>query len=210
MLTMYWSAKGGSGTTVVAAGHALTSASDRPTLLVDLDGDLPDVLGVPQPAAGIAEWVAAGAGVPGDALDRIAVDVGPRLRLLGRGLGPVDDPDRLAVLGRLLADSRDPTIVDLGRLPNPAADALLVTAGRSVLVLRPCYLAVSRARALTTTPTELVIVRDAGRALRDRDIADALGVPVRATVPVDVEIARAVDAGLLAHRMPRRLRRVAP
>ena len=37
MVTICWAAKGGSGTTVVTAALALSSAS--PTLLVDLDGD---------------------------------------------------------------------------------------------------------------------------------------------------------------------------
>ena len=42
-LTVCWSAKGGSGTTVVAAAFALGSSID--SLLVDLDGELPAALG---------------------------------------------------------------------------------------------------------------------------------------------------------------------
>ena len=45
MIDVYWSAKGGVGTSVVAAATALMSAADGvATLLVDLDGDQPAIL----------------------------------------------------------------------------------------------------------------------------------------------------------------------
>ena len=47
MITLCWAAKGGSGTTVVAASTAL--ANRHPTLLVDLDRDQPLVLGIAEP-----------------------------------------------------------------------------------------------------------------------------------------------------------------
>ena len=47
MITICWAAKGGSGTTVVAATRALTTP--HPTLLVDLAGDLPTTLGLTHP-----------------------------------------------------------------------------------------------------------------------------------------------------------------
>lgn len=50
------------------------------------------------------------------------------------------------------------------------------------------------------------MVSEVGRALDRHDIEDVLGVPVRAQVPVDPAVARAVDAGLLARRPPRVLR----
>ena len=46
MITVCWAAKGGSGTTVVAAAMAI--AAPTPTLLIDLAGDVPAVLGVPE------------------------------------------------------------------------------------------------------------------------------------------------------------------
>jgi hypothetical protein len=56
MVTLCWAAKGGSGTTVVATALALSSA--RPSLLVDLDGEIPTVLGLPEPdLPGIADWI---------------------------------------------------------------------------------------------------------------------------------------------------------
>ena len=55
-VTVCWAAKGGSGTTVVAATIALACPTD--SLLVDLDGELPAVLGLPEPAGqGVADWL---------------------------------------------------------------------------------------------------------------------------------------------------------
>ena len=71
-VTVCWSAKGGSGTTVVAATLALASPTD--SLLIDLDGELPAVLGLPEPAGqGIADWLACDA--PPRALGDLAVEV---------------------------------------------------------------------------------------------------------------------------------------
>lgn len=52
MVFSCWSAKGGSGTTVVAVALAvlLGRDSDFGSVLVDLDGDGPTVLGVPEPS----------------------------------------------------------------------------------------------------------------------------------------------------------------
>ena len=59
-VTVCWSVKGGSGTTVVAATLALSCPTD--SLLVDLDGELPAVLGLPEPAGqGVADWLASDA-----------------------------------------------------------------------------------------------------------------------------------------------------
>ena len=77
----------------------------------------------------------------------------------------------------------------------------------SLLVLRPCYLALRRALAAPIRPSAVVLVNEPGRALTRRDIEDVLGVPVRAEVDFDPSIARAVDAGLLAGRVPRALER---
>ena len=206
MLVTYWSAKGGSGASVLAAAHGLVAASSGPTLLVDLDGDLPRVLGVAEPATGVADWLAAGASVPADAVDRIAVAVAPNLHLLARGAGPLQI-ERAEVLAGLLAASPRTVVVDGGSRPGPVARAVARVADRSVLVTRPCYLAVRRQHDLDLAPTEVALVREAQRALDARDIAQAVGAPVRTTVPFDPAVSRAVDAGLLRARLPRALAR---
>ena len=98
MITWYWSVKGGTGTSVVAAATAIRLASDdHDTTLVDLTGDQPALLGLIAGSApaepGISDWVAAGDGVAADAIGRLLEDVRPRLRLLRRGTAPLPDGD---------------------------------------------------------------------------------------------------------------------
>lgn len=207
MLIAYWAAKGGSGASVLTAGHALRAADDGPTLLVDLDGDLPRVLGVPEPDDGITDWLAAGDAVPAGSLDRIAVEVAPNLRLLARGRGDLQR-DRVRVFAGLLARSARTVVVDCGSRPGDAAREVVRAADRSVLVTRACYLAMRRAQEHDLAPTEVALVEEDDRALGVDEIVGALGAPVRLRIAWHPSIARAVDAGLLAARVPRRLRTV--
>jgi hypothetical protein len=77
----------------------------------------------------------------------------------------------------------------------------------SLLVIRPCYLALRRAAVAPVRPTGIVLVTELSRALSRKDVESVLGVPVVAEVPSDPSIARAVDAGLLAGRFPKILAR---
>ena len=54
--------------------------------------------------------------------------------------------------------------------------------------------------------TRLVVIEEPGRALRADDVAAAVGVPVWRRLTADPAVARSVDAGLLAVRLPRSLR----
>ena len=103
--------------------------------------------------------------------------------------------DTTEVLALAYATSGDPRLFD----------AMVAAADRSLLVLRPCYLALRRAVSFEVRPTGVVLVAEAGRAITAPDVEDALGVPVVAEVLVTDAIARAVDAGLLASRLPRSL-----
>ena len=204
MLVACWSAKGGSGTTVVAAALAteLARRSASGALLVDLDGDLPAVLGIPDPAAGVGSWLGAGGSVPPDALARLEVPVGDRLSLLGLGDEPPPDATRVDVLAAVLGADPRPVVVDCGSRPGPLGAPVAAAATVSLLVLRPCYLALRRAVASPLRPSGVVLVREPGRSIGRRDVEAALGVPVRAVVGVHETIARRVDAGLLAGRLP--------
>ncbi|MBK5222152.1 MAG: hypothetical protein JJE52_04615 [Acidimicrobiia bacterium] len=206
-----WSAKGGSGTTVVAVSLALVLAA-RPgpgVLLVDLAGDAPAALGLPDPSGpGVAAWSAAGAEVPADALARIEVAVAPGLDLLPRGDGPGMVGDRAELLVALLGADDRTVVVDCGTLSTGSAElAVAAAATTSLLVTRPCYLALRRAVAAPIRPSGAVLVNEPGRALDRGDIEAVLGVPVVAEVATDPSVARAVDAGLLASRLPRSLQR---
>lgn len=209
MLIACWSAKGGSGTTVVAAALGLLHRRGHPggVLLVDLAGDLPAVLGLAEPEGpGLAGWSDAGDEVPVDALARLEIPVGDGVSLLPRGRGEVD-PSRGDVLAALLGADGRVVVADCGTGPTGAALAVAAGATRCVLVTRPCYLSLRRAVGASLVPSEIVLVGEPGRALDRHDVEHALGAPVRHEVPVDPAVARAVDAGLLAARLPRTLER---
>lgn len=212
MLLACWSVKGGSGTTVVAVALSLLLARrpPGPAVLADLAGDAPVVLGLPDPPPpGLGEWLSAGPEVPPAALSRLEVDARPGLRLLPAGdPGAVDRAgeeagERLAVA---LAGA-GPVVADCGLATSGARLAVARSAGLSLLVLRPCYLALRRAAAAPVRPSAVVLVEEPHRSLDARDVEDVLGVPVRARVPWHPAIARAVDAGLLADRVPSPLAR---
>lgn len=207
MLVACWSAKGGSGTTVVAAALALQLAryDANGAVLADLAGDAPAVLGVPEPASpGLAGWLSAGADVPADALARIEVEAAPGLGLLPRGSGHLD-ADRAGVLATLLDRSPRPAVVDCGRVGEPAVAAVVAQARQSLLVTRPCYVALRRASQSPLRPTGIVVLNEPGRVLSADDIAGVVEAPVVATLEADPAVARLVDAGLLAGRLPRSL-----
>ena len=218
MLIAYWSVKGGSGTTVVAAAHALHLAarSQGPVYLADLAGEVPAVLGVPDPVGpGLADWLAADRQDPDSLFERCTCVAG-EVWLLHRGRARIpDDGDGDALAAALAGPARggastEPVTVvaDCG-VPHPGSPGWALAAGadHSLLVLRPCYLAMRRAVSAPLRPSSVVLVVEPGRALGRHDVEDVLGVPVGAEVPWDPAIARAVDAGLLASRVPRPLER---
>jgi cellulose biosynthesis protein BcsQ len=209
VLIACWSAKGGSGTTVVSVALAslLARSSAGGVLLADLGGDCATVLGLPDHTGpGLRDWLDAGADVATDALSRLELDVRPGLRLLpwAGGAAPSGGGERLAAA---LADTSRLVVVDCGPAGSPAGLAVAAMAGLSLLVLRPCSLALRRALAAPVRPSGVVLVREPQRALGRRDVEDVLGVPVRAEIPYDPAVAQAVDAGLLNCRVPRVLER---
>lgn len=204
MITVCWAAKGGSGTTLLAASLAI--ASHQPTLLVDLAGDVPAVLGLAEPGGpGVCDWLRSDA--PASRLRALEISAGDRVAVLARGRGGQSAPDRWRQLAAWLASEQRRVVVDAGRADAVPAELLRI-ASHSLLVTRPCYLALRAAVRAPIRPTGVVLVEEPGRALRQHDIEACLGVPVVATVLVDPAIARAVDSGLLAAHLPAGFRRV--
>ncbi len=198
-----WSAKGGSGTTVVAAALALVLSRQRPTLLVDLAGDAPAALGLPEPAGpGLVDWLASTT-ADAAALQRLAVPATDALQLLPRGSGSASDAARWRDLAEALTATASTVVLDAGTGAPPAE--LFAVASHRLLVTRPCYLSLRRAVASGLQPTGIVLLDEPGRALAARDVERSLGAPVVAELAYDPAVARAVDAGLLASRLPRSL-----
>jgi hypothetical protein len=213
LLTACWSSKGGSGTTVVAASLGLLLARREPAgaVLADLAGDLPAALGLAVDGSpGLAGWLAAGPSVPADALDRLEVPTSsPGLGLLTRGVGHLD-ASRAGVLATLFEEAGRPVVADCGviTLEGTAPERVALAAARSLLVTRPCYLALRRLIDVTHRPTGVVLLREPGRTLTRPDVERLAGAPVLAELDLDPRVARAVDAGLLGSRhLPRTLSR---
>jgi hypothetical protein len=205
--TLCWSAKGGAGTTVVAAALAVVSARTRPTLLVDLGGDVPSALGVTEPGGpGVGDWLGA-PHAPGEQLASLAVEVAPDLHVVSAGSlergATIDElqAERLALAcGIAGAELGAHVVVDAGR--HERHTVLHTCASRSLSVVRPCYLALRRALRASLPATAAVVVRDRERAYSAEDVTRVLGIPLAAEVPWDPAVARAVDAGQLLARLP--------
>jgi hypothetical protein len=222
VLVALWSAKGGSGTSVLTAACAVVLARDAAqsggALVADLAGDQPAIFGLgADPGLGLVDWLGAGPAAPTDALDRLLVEVVPGIGLLPRGGRDVPEtaPPPLAEAGAALAVALGqgpvPAVVDCGTATDPAARAVVEVADASVVVLRGCYLALRRAvhaPALAAT-AGAVLLEESGRTLSARDVSEVFDLPVLARVPVKPVIARAVDAGVLTTRLPEPLGRAA-
>ena len=215
MVICCWSAKGGAGCSTIATALAIQFAKAHDTLLIDFGGDAPSLLGVGDPDEGVTDWLAAGSDVPIDALRRLETPVTDRLSMLARGGANDGDIDsgRGDVLAHLLQASARPTIVDVGTVAlgemelSHVARSVCASADDAVLVTRACFLAMQRAQRASVRASAMVVIAEPGRALGRRDLEDALGVAVVASVPFDPAIARTIDAGMLAQRQPRSLRR---
>ncbi len=218
MLIAYWSPKGGSGTSVLAAATAGVLARRCGATLADLGGDQPAVCGLARdPDVGLRDWLVAGPEAPAEALERLGVDVAPGLEVLPYGGRETREPGAVlpeagAALGVTLRDRSSPTVADVGSLMRTdpeAAEALLEVADVTVLVVRPCYLTLRRAVAMPAVArVDLVaFVDEPGRSLAAPQVLDVLGLSNSVKVPVRASIARAVDAGVVVTRTPDVLRR---
>lgn len=211
MLSFY-AAKGGVGCSVTAAATAVLASREGPVLLVDLLGDQPALFGLDAASPGLADWFGADAPLP-DALSRLEVPVDDRLSLLPLGRDPghttwlgSGNPEQYQTLARLLRLEGREIVVDVGTAADPAR-SILGASNAAILVSRLCYLATRAARPLLP-PDDVVVIDEPGRALRPSDLAAVFGTAIDTVLPWDPAVARAVDAGLFAARLPRSLHRL--
>lgn len=189
MIILCRSVKGGSGTTVTAAALALLLAPRHRGggHLVDLQGDQPAALGIPEPDGSTMR------------------EVTSALQLLPRPMTTTATDTQWLSLATELSSLSGPVVVDLGTL-QPGKQ-LLDVADASYLVVRPCYLALRRATAMLGNHKDefdgVILIDEPGRALTANDVATVLRLPVVARIGLDPAVSRSVDAGLLANRVPK-------
>jgi Flp pilus assembly CpaE family ATPase len=226
MLITCWSVKGGTGVSVVSAALAgLMAERHGSATLLDLGGDQPAILGLPEPAGpGALDWCDSDADPA--ALGRLALEVASDLSLVPRGRGPASvGPQRgcelIEAAGALspvvVVDAGEPietdhdTVVTEPDLPghdrhrHPAVH--LREAGTSLLVTTSCYVALRRATRSRVSADGVVLLAEPGRALDRRDVEHVLGLPVVGVVEADPAVRRAVDSGRLMRRVPASLAR---
>ena len=217
MITLCHAAKGGSGTTIVACLRAIESPG--PVLVVDLEGDVPGMLGLPEPERpGVVDWL--GSNAPIAHLDDLLLEVTPNALLLpATGVGSQSSTRSAIATSR--AERWDELFDWFTEWGHDTGGAIVIDAGTTALpatfveqcpsrwlITRACYLSLRRATRLAVPPTGIVVVDEPGRALRHRDIETSIRAPIIATIPWDIRVARSVDAGLLsARRLPRAVHR---
>lgn len=204
MLVICSSVKGGSGTSVVAASLAITALllhADTNSLIVDLAGDQPAVLGLPEPEHGLTDWTTRRS----DLRFHDLAEIHDRLHVVGRGRGDLPSEGHAMwehLRDELLQRSRagDTVVVDAGRghLPGDFENEAL-----RLLVIQPCYVALKRCVELRPAVDGVVVVCPPDRVLTVSDVATVAELPVLAQVPMHPDVARRVDAGLLRSRLPR-------
>ena len=177
-------AKGGQGTTTIATALALTLARQKMTVLVDTARDALPILGHPPATAHRT---------PAEAVTR-------RVTVLdGLDIATTNSTAAVVAGSIALGELRERgwhVVIDAG------TDNVEVPDAERLLVVRNCYLALRRAVAARRAD-HVLLVTEPGRSLGLRDVADVLGVVPITVVPWDPAVARAIDAGLLAARLPR-------
>ena len=189
-VTVCASPKGGQGCTTIAAALAVLAArSSQPTLLLDTRGDAAAILGVsdPAPASTVADAIAN------------AVEPCDRLRVVSVA-GDRIDTEAISAMSELVAAGHR-VLVDTGT-DHDVLHRFDPLSPQRLLVTRPCYVALRRAIGVPFVPDHVVLISEHQRCLTERDVSLALALPVT-SVPYDPAIARAIDAGLLAARLPR-------
>ena len=186
----FYAPKGGQGTTVVACAFALQQPGR--TLLVDDRGDCAAALGLPEPTTGVIVPVT-------DMLDLLVLD--------DHVVPDTITGDVLARYDQVVYDGEPPTSTTLTK--ELRTEIGLCTSVEH-MVIRADYLALRRAIGIRT-PDRVVLVMEPGRALRPDDVARSLGIRETEvlTLNLDPAVARAVDAGLLACRLPASLKGLA-
>ena len=220
-----WSAKGGSGTSTVAAllARCLAETSRHGAVLVDMCGDAADMVGAATapPAPGVADCLITPADTEADAGRQCQVETHSGLAVLRRGSGPLTNPAGATRLVAQLGRYGPTVIVDAGCLWRPGGDtaggsgagrvpddidvraSAVDGAAQSWLVTRPCLMSLRRAANIAGRPDGVVLVKEPHRPINASDVEAVIGAPVVLTIDVSAAIAAATGGGPATAPIPR-------
>jgi hypothetical protein len=209
MSTLFMSPKGGNCTTVTTAAFALTSAlRGTPTVLFDLCGDAPAVLGLSEPSSpGINDWLNENGDGTAESLVKLGTPLHNGLVVVHRGARFVEGQPRWQQFAEAISSLPQNVIIDAGTTFVP--EEVRTAVHTVTMVTRACYLSLRRATHLPK-PHNVVVIKEESRALTVNDVSHVLGVPLRAEIPYNPAISRAVDAGLLPSRCEQLLSHLLP
>ena len=198
--TIFVSPKGGNCTTVTAAARALLSArGGTSTLLIDLCGDVPAVVGMVEPdTPGINDWLAESQVSDAESMVRLGTPLTDGLVVLHRGSRFVEGQPRWSALAEAVGAIPHAVFIDAGTGFVP--EEFLAALDKVTMVTRPCYLSLKKATRMRR-PHDVCVIREDGRALTVDDVGNVIGAPVTSVIPFEPAISRAVDAGLLTSRV---------
>lgn len=134
------------------------------------------------------------------------------------GLASEPNPGEPVTLESVTISMADPTNDDAYILGGARHEFdLIITEGwcdgadHSIIVARGCYLNLRHSvrDERTARADGFVLVEEPGRSLGVNDVANVLGAPCLAAVPVRASIARAIDAGVFPTRLPNEIARPA-
>ncbi len=220
MLISVFSPKGGVGTTVtsVLLGRALCEFGS--TLIIDAcGGDIESVVGADESAQYcFDDWVCSPEPTSAS-LVQIGVPVVENLAFIA---GVVSE-NKVACLEQLLrrevpyqkrqviidalVQCESHCVLDLGTQLSALNHDIALASDLVVMVLRECYLSMSRAihHPLTHHVDACVVVKESGRSITSDTIAETLSLSTIIQLDARRDYARCIDAGVLVHRTPPRL-----
>ncbi|WP_018654095.1 septum site-determining protein Ssd [Actinomadura flavalba] len=206
-------ARGGAGTSVLAASLALTAArAGRRTLLVDADpagGELDVLLGLEdEPGARWHELAARRGRLSPSTLREALPSVGEFAVLTGAADTAVSGDAAASVLDAA-ARGFDLTVVDVPRAPGPVGTPALRAASVTYVVLpaevRPALAARRHLRSLTdlSTDVRLIVTTPSPGGLSPQAVADGLPVPLAGALEHDSRLRTSLEHGDLVHCLRR-------
>ena len=223
MLITVFSPKGGSGTTTCSAliAKSFSTKFKTNTVLIDAhNGDLQTVVGVEQKSEyGFVQW--AQAKFPSQKnLDRISNRINENLSYVSFSSIVNDDfnidldtinHDVENTLTKKLVDALSNTeniyVIDVGTKSDEIAKAFIEASDLVFMVIRGCYIGLSRAMAhpFRKNIDVVLVIEESGRTITSKQITSALKLNCVIEVEARRDYAKSIDAGVMLFRTPKNM-----